>query len=474
MCDGITRREVMQVGGLSLFGGMTLPRLLQAQSREQGRAAPPRAAKSVILINLIGGPSHIDMFDMKPDAPAEIRGEFRPIQTSLTGLRICEHMPRIALEMHRACLIQTMSHNYNAHNPLSVMTGFAGGDITVFRAKPSDPPSMGAVCQYLGRGPKGVPTHAVLPSAPGVGEGARRPGPWGGFLGARYDPLVSRCDPTFNGPITGRLEYIPNIPFGVPGFEGLDLAADVTLTRLNDRSQFLNQLDAHFDQAHRSPTVAAFDDHQKEALDVLTTGGVRDAFNLEHEPAAIRDNYGRNLYGQSTLVARRLVEAGVTFVTVSWLFFNNDDAQSWDTHRNVFGILKNTNLPILDRAYPALIQDLEARGLLDSTLVVVMGEMGREPKLYPLGGNASGAVGRGHWPQCGFSLLTGGGVKPGMVYGASDRIGAYPQDHPVSPANLVATIYHLLGIDPDTTVPDRAGRPHPIAHGGEPIIGIVA
>jgi uncharacterized protein (DUF1501 family) len=238
------------------------------------------------------------------------------------------------------------------------------------------------------------------------------------------------------------------------------------LERLDDRDRLLREIDANFAAAHTALASTPLDVHRQDALNLLASGRVRDAFDLAREPAAIRAKYGRNLYGQSTLVARRLVEAGVTFVTVTWDFFG-ENAHAWDTHSNNFNLLKDASLPVLDQCYPALVKDLEQRGLLDSTLVIVMGEMGRTPRVNPRGG-------RDHWPQCGFSLLVGGGVRRGIVFGSSDRLGAYPQDNPVSPANLVATIYHLMGIDPRTTVPDRAGRPQAIAHGGQPIHGVLA
>ena len=194
MCDGVTRRELMRVGALSLFGGMTMPRLLEAANSGTRR---PGKARSVILFNLLGGPSHMDMFDMKPAAPAEIRGEFRPIQTSLSGLSICEHLPRTAGWMHRASLIRTVTHNYNAHNPLAMLTGWTGGENAQIQAKNTDPPDIGAICQYLGLGPRDVPGAVCMPCYPGWGEGIRRPGPYGGYLGKQYDPFFSFCNPTF-------------------------------------------------------------------------------------------------------------------------------------------------------------------------------------------------------------------------------------------------------------------------------------
>jgi hypothetical protein len=463
LCDGVNRRELLRAGGLSLFGGMTLPRLLQAGNASRKIRRGP--ARSVILFNLLGGPSHQDMFDLKPDAPAEIRGEFRPIATSLPGVRVCEHLPATARGMHRTCLIRTVTHNYNAHNPLAMMTGFAGGENGQIFAKASDPPDVGAVCQYLGLGPRELPGAVCLPCYPGWGEGIRRPGPYGGWLGSQYDPLFAICNPTFE-----RKPKVPNYdpvsPMGDPQMPSLDALPEMTAARLDVRRSLVSQLDQQFRAAESSPAVARLDHFQRRAFAMLSSSKTREAFDLSREPDRVRDRYGRNLSGSSLLVARRLVEAGVPFVSVHAEIFGNT-GHSYDMHENNFGMLKDANLPILDRAYPALLQDLDDRGLLDSTLVVVMGEMGRSPRV-----NAK--AGRDHWPQCGFSLLAGGGVRAGTVYGSTDKIAAYPKDHPVSPADLVATLYHLLGIDPHLMLADRSGRPMPIAHGGQPIAAVIA
>ncbi len=462
LCDGLSRREFLRVGGLSLFTGLTVPRLLEASAK----ASEPRRAraKSVILFNLLGGPSHLDMFDMKPNAPAEIRGEFRPIATSLTGLRICEHLPNIARMMHKACLIRTISHAYNSHDPLPIMTGFTGAN-PALQAQPSDPPDIGAICQYLGMGPRDLPGAVCLPCFPGSGESYKRGGPYGGYLGSQYDPLFSLCNPRFER--EPRLNhYDPVMAIGEPYLPGLDQLPDMTIRRFDSRQALVQQVDRVFEETRRSPAMERLGRFQQRAFAMLTSSKTRDAFDLSQEPDRIRDRYGRNLYGSSLLVARRLVEAGVPFVSVHQEIFRHY-GHAYDMHENNFHMLRDFNLPLLDQVYPALIEDLEARGLLDETLVIVMGEMGRTPRI-----NAK--AGRDHWPQCGFSLLTGGGIRPGMVYGVTDPHAAYPVSHLVRPADLVATIYHLLGIDPHMTVNDRIGRPIPIAHGGEPVHGVVA
>ena len=461
LCDGASRREFMRVGGLSLFGSMSLPQLLRA-TEVDGRAGP---AKSIIMFNLLGGPSHMDMFDMKPDAPAELRGEFKPINTSLPGLHICEHMPALSKWMHRSTLIRTYSHEFNSHDPLSFMTGFTDAQITA-QALPTDPPDIGAICQYLGLGPTDLPGAVCMPCFPGSGQkGWRRRGPYGGALGRQYDPLFTRCKPTFDRePKTQH--YDPVLPVGEPFPPAPDALPGMTIDRLGNRRSLLQQLDLKFEQVRSSAVVEAMDKTKQMAYSLLTSGRTRDAFDLSRETTASRQRYGRSLTGSSLLIARRLVESGVPFVSVHQEIFDHY-GHAYDMHSNNFSMLKDMNLPLLDQVVPALLEDLDARGLFDSTLVVVMGEMGRTPKV-------NGNAGRDHWPQCGFSLLFGGGTRQGLVYGKTDKIGQWPTLNPVSPADLVATFYRLMGIDPHLTVPDRSGRPIPIAHGGEPISELIA
>ncbi len=467
-----TRRELLRVGGLSLFGGLggfSVPRLLQAAG--SGRAHPENgSAKSVIMFNLLGGPSQMDMFDLKPDAPPEVRGEFSPINTSLPGLQICEHLPRTAKLMHRASLIRTITHNYNSHNPLAMMTGYADGKPQALRVSRSDPPDIGAVCQYLGMGSSELPGSVCMPCYPGWGEasnypGIRRPGPYGGYLGAQYDPMFSICKPTFRKK-PGRPYYDPVWPYGEPMMPALDALTGMNRDRLGNRRSLLDQLDDRFEQLQSSRAIDRLDGFQQRAFSMLVSSKTRDAFDLSDEPDALRDRYGRNLFGQCMMVARRLVESDVPFVSVHAENFSPNGSFTYDMHENNFGLLRDYNLPVLDLCFTALVEDLEQRGLLDSTLIVVMGEMGRSPKINP-------KAGREHWPQCGFSLLAGGGVRQGAVFGQTDKQAGYPIDHPVSPGDVVATIYQLLGIDPHMTVPDLESKPVPVAHGGEPIWDVI-
>ena len=456
---GLSRRNALHLGSLALFGGMALNRLIAAETRSE---LPPGKAKSVILVNLFGGPPHIDMFDMKPEAPANIRGEFRPIETTVPGTRICELLPLTALLMDRATLIRSYSHKYNSHNPYNVMTGFdLGVDAENYYAKRTDHPSIGSVCQWLDPGPPDVPRHAVLPAFPGYTQALRRAGPYGGYLGTAYDPLFSSCSPSYARESSG--DYDPVFASGVPVLPALDELADMTGNRFHLRSSLLTKLDRQLEDFERTGALARFDESSRRAFSLLTSGRTRNAFDLSAESEETRRLYGDGLWTSSALVARRLIEAGAKFVTVNWEAKNGNH---WDLHGNNFGMLR-AHLPVLDRMLSALISDLEGRGLLEETLVVVMGEMGRSPKV-------NAAAGRDHWPQCGFSLLFGGGTHRGVVVGRSDSQGAWPEDRPVSAGDMVATIYHLLGVDTTLTVPDLSGRPVHICHGGQPVYEAIA
>ncbi len=457
-CDGISRREVLCVGGLSLFG-LGLPQLLRA--REAG-GVRDGSAKSVILLNLFGGPPHMDMFDLKPHAPANVRGEFRPIDTVLPGVQICELLPQTAQVMDRMTLIRTYSHRYNSHNPYNVLTGFDGGsDRENYFAKRTDHPGMGAICQYLDIGARDVPRYVMMPAFPGYSQSLRRAGPYGGYLGSQYDPLFTVCDPKFDKKSTG--DYDPSVALGAPVLPSLGALPDITANRLDRRKTLLDQVDDNVRRIDKSRSTRTMNQFQQQVFSLLTSPKTRGAFDLAQESDEMRDRYGRNLWGSSILIARRLVEAGSTFVTVHW---EAKGANHWDLHGNNFNMCRS-HLPQLDQLTSTLILDLEQRGLLDSTLVVIMGEMGRTPRI-----NAK--AGRDHWPQCGFALLAGGGVKRGIVIGKTDDQAAYPTQRPVSAGDMAATIYQLLGIDPEMTVNDLSGRPIHINHGGAPVWEAIA
>jgi hypothetical protein len=457
----MTRRALLKAGTLSVLAAATGT---QAVAAPQSRRAPGRV-RSVILIDLFGGPSHLDMFDPKPDALAEIRGEFQSIQTSLPGVLVSEHLPRMSRWLDRTCLIRTVSHRYNSHNPYAVMTGFTGGqDQRDYFSSPTNHPSMGSVCHYSGLTQPGVPPYVVLPAYPGYSQGLRRAGPYGGYLGSQYNPLFSLCNPTFNRDNVGDRDfYDPTLRHvGDPTLPSLE--SSVTLDALDRRRTLLQQVNLQAARLDSSRAIESMGQRQRQAFDLLMNNTARSAFDLSQEPMSVRERYGRDLFGSSALLARRLVEAGVTFITIHTESRGNGH---WDTHSNNFNMLRGWLLPYLDRVLAALFEDLRQRGLWDSTLVMVNGDMGRTPRI-----NANS--GRDHWPQCGFCLFAGAGVKPGYVHGRSDRQGAYPVDFPVSPGDLCATVYQLLGLDPHMMVPDQTGRPLHVAHGGEPIQAILA
>lgn len=469
-CDGLTRRETLKVGTLSALGGFGLPELLQASTSGQAR---PGKAKSVILLYLLGGAATQDMFDMKPDAPQEIRGEFRPIATSAPGVQICEHLPKMARWMHRTAIVRSVNHKAGCHNTLPGYTGLEIPTPDNTTNKDSYPPSMGSVCEFLRQrdGKSGnFPDYIYMPCHLGWGQNIRRAGPYGGFLGSRYDALATECVPYVPEgspiPAPGR----PQTVLGIPKIAGSQLSSEITVDRLNSRRTLLQQIDGQLRNLESTNALATLNRYQQQAFKILTGSGLRAAFEIDDEDPKLVDRYGRTLFGNSTLIARRLVERGVRFVNVTWdLFWDKIkiDFDAWDTHTNNFSILRDNKLPGLDQTYSALMQDLEDRGLLDETLVVTMSEMGRTPKI-------NRKAGRDHWTGCYSVLFAGAGIQGGTVYGESDSQAAYVKDRPVSTSDVCATIYQCLGIDPEFRVQDRRGQPVAIAHGGKPIHDILA
>ena len=474
-CDGWTRRETLKAGALGLLGGFGLPQLLQAE--ETRRTRRPGRAKSVILLYLLGGAATQDMIDLKPNAPPEVRGEFNPIATNVPGIRIGEHLPKMSRWMHKIALVRSLNHRAGCHNALPSYTGMEGFFLNTV-VRDIFPPSMGSVCEWLRhQGRAGsvsdgteLPDYVYMPCYLGWGQGIRRPGPYAGFLGPRYDALYTEVaphyDPTGPTPAPGRDVTV----LGEPHLPETTLAQGLTIDRLNARRSLMNQIEDQLRNEGVQPSVDQFNRMQRRAFNVLTSTEARAAFDLAREDTRIRDRYGKTLFGNCALIARRLVESGVRFVNVTWdLFWDrvqiNYDA--WDTHTRNFEILKNTNLPEFDKVQDALLEDLQMRGLLDETLVVVMSEMGRTPLI-------NRNAGRDHWTYCYGMWFAGAGIRGGTVVGESDGQAAYVKDRPVSPADVCATIYECLGIDPGTMVPDRAGRPVPAAHGGRPIREILA
>jgi hypothetical protein len=449
----INRRSMLRIGGLGMLG-LNMPSLLRAE--ETPPQIAPRA-KRVIFLFQWGGPSHLDTFDMKPDAPSEIRGPLRPISSVVPGLPVCEHFPEMAKRMDRVTLIRSLTHTMKNHNS-------AGYYALTGHAPPSDDqrlrdsldlwPGFGSVVDKLAPSRGELPTAVSYPYT--ISDGSVTPGQHASFLGKRHDPFFFKDDPNAKD-------------FRLPE---LTLPRGLELERMQRRRQLQQLVDQQAGLLERSLEAKGFDDYYEKAIAMLTSEKVRSAFDLEREPEQLRDKYGRTTYGQSCLLARRLVEAGVKFVTV---YFSNSiggqriDGGGWDTHgfndTRMYEIVDKYHHPMTDQTLPTLLDDLEDRGLLDDTLVLWMGEFGRTPRINQ-------NISRDHWPQCYTALLAGGGVKRGYVYGASDAHGAYPDRDPVRPEDLTATLYSLLGIDPETEVYDRNNRPLVIA--GKTIHDIMA
>jgi hypothetical protein len=451
LCDGWTRREWLRVGGLGTFG-LALPALLEGRHAvaASGSQGPSFAkAKACIVLFHLGGPPQHETWDPKPDAPPEVRGELKPIDTNVPGIRVGELMPRTARHLDKICVFRALATDDNAHSSSGywMLTGVPHQPMNAENAKPGAPndwPCVGAVVQKLRSGRNGLPAAVTLPEHIWNTGMLVWPGQDGGFLGRSTDPWLLHCDPS-------------KPDFQVPG---LGLPADVPPIRLDDRLSLLEQVNRGLDAADRSGAVARFDHRSQQAFDLLRTGRARRAFEIDREPAAVRDRYGRNRWGQSVLLARRLVEAGVSLVQVNWTRMpgDTDDSPAWDTHNKNAARLKNNLMPPMDLAYSALLEDLRDRGLLDETLVVWAGEFGRSPKINPGGG-------RDHWGHVFSAALAGGGVRGGQVHGASDRLGARPREGRIQPQDLTATVFHCLGIAPHTEVRDAQGRPLALSRG---------
>jgi hypothetical protein len=454
---------MLQVGSFGLAsyasGGLTLPTLLAADAdrvEKQAAANASRAALAArvdncIVIFLNGGPSHLDMWDMKPDAPIEIRGEFRPIASSLSGVPLCEHLPRLAQSMHKVTLVRSMHHSVNNAHAAAVYTALTGHDRGEIGggAAPTDHPPPGSVLMKLQPSAGASLPYVALPYKTKEGAGGPlQPGFLAGFIGQSFDPFWVLNDPNQAG-------------FEVPN---LSLAPGLSSERMHTRRDLLNRLSTRVAGRSTEPGLAAQDAFQHRAFDLLTSNRTQLAFQLHREPEKVRESYGRNVYGQSVLLARRLIEAGTRVVTMSWA---PDANATWDTHGNNFGKLKGTLLPQFDAACASLLADLDERGMLNRTLVAVMGDFGRTPKINP-------AAGRDHWNACYTIMLAGGGFKRGYVYGASDRTGSVPASDPVIPADVIATIYRLFGVEHDYQLRDQLGRPHEIVPQGKVLNSLLA
>jgi len=442
-CDGSTRRDILHIGAVGL-GGLTLPDLLRASAASA--SARTARAKSAILLFLSGGPSQLDMWDLKPDAPEEIRGTFRPIDTSVPGMRISEHLPRSARLARRYALLRAVRHTTGNHPAASywMMVGSpiqrnAPQAVSMSR---EDRPHPGAALAKLLPSRPGLPPFVMVPEAISP-VGPERPGQHAGFLGAAYDPYRVNSDPNLGEYSAGALQP----------------SADINAARLDTRRALLGQIDRQARHLEATAAAQTLDPYYVRAFDLLASPRAQKAFDIGQEPAAVRERYGRHTFGQSVLLARRLVEAGVRLVHVNWVRHDNaKGGQGYDSHRDHLNWSKTELLPPTDAALASLLEDLHERGLLDETLVVVMGEFGRTPRF-----NAAG--GRDHWPHCFSVVVAGGGIQGGQVMGASDRIAAYPISDPVTPQDLTATLFHCFGLDPHTAVHDPLGRPYALVEG---------
>jgi hypothetical protein len=450
LCDGFSRREFLRLGAIST-AGLSLPQLLAATER---RAGPARGhARSCILFFLQGGQSQLETFDMKPSAPAQVRGEFRPIATTVPGLMVCEHLPRLARIAHKFGLIRSMTHRASNHNPASyyALTGVPPvRDIVAVGTTPDDYPNPGAVVSRFLPVQRPLPTFVQL-SPPLVGDAETNVGGQNaGFLSAAYDPLKITGDP--DDPDFDVQEL--SLPGGIAG------------ARMDRRRSLLATVEEGFPLIGEMPDLDRMSTYYRRAYQLVTSPESRRAFAIHQEPAHVRDRYGRHTYGQSLLLARRLVEAGVRLITVYWGGALNNPDDFWDTHRGNITKQRDRLLPRFDECLSALLEDLDQRGLLDTTLVVSMGEFGRTPRLGEVTANAgTDATGRDHWPNCYTILLAGGGVRGSAIIGRSDAITAYPTDRPTAPEDVIATIYHALGMDLTAEIHDRLGRPLPVTRG---------
>jgi hypothetical protein len=454
-CDGMSRRDFLRIG--SLGAGLALPQLLANQAFGAALAGSFGRARRCLLLFLTGGPPQVDLWDMKPAAPVEIRGELRPIATNVPGIQVSELLPHLSRQADKYCIVRSLTHHDTVHTSAgySMLTGFdhplanakTAADI---RPRPEDHPHLGSLLALARPAADGTPAFVSLPEVIKDAAVNEFPGQGGGFLGRGLDPLRIETSEDKKG------LRLPDIV----------LPAGMTPARLADRHALQAAFNQGVELASLRAAGADLDANYARALDLLRSAGVQQAFRLEAEPAPLRAAYGEHLFGQGCLLARRLLQAGVALVTVYWHYEGPDDSPVWDTHENNFPHLRNRLAPPADAAIAALLQDLASHGLLADTLVAVLGEFGRSPRV-----NAKG--GRDHWPHAQSILLAGAGIPAGSIYGSTDAQGGYPASNPIAPRDLAATILHLLGVQSDLTIRDRAGRPYR-ACDGTPVSGLIA
>ena len=492
LCGGWTRREMLRAGGLSLFGLGLGDFLRLTDLQAAGAARRPKSfgrAKACILLYLYGAPSQLETFDLKPDAPPEIRGDFKPIRSRLAGLDVCELLPHTARVTDRVTVVRSLTHPYPIHGVAYALTGVPHIDVPM-ELNPRDGrhwPFLGSVVGYLnhqaGKGERGkdrVPDNIALPwpmSTRRVGEVARA-GPYAAFLGGAYNPVWTefrgRATRTFVKTLQDQRweDGEPYMGVSADGrFElatATELPAEVTLDRLDRRRSLAEQFDRARRDLDKTPAGRSLDRYRAMAYSLIGSEKIRTALDLGREPLKLRESYGLTVFGQAALAARRLVEAGSRFVTVFWDEYGLAGS-GWDTHWDHYSRMKNELCPGFDRAFAGLIEDLDQRGLLDEPLVLWLSEHGRTPKLSSAKGG-----GRDHWSRAYSGVLAGGGVARGKVVGRTDKIAGDVTERPVSPKDILATAYHLLGIDPHTTLTDRTGRPLPLVAEGSVVTEVLA
>lgn len=438
---------MLEAGALGALG-LSLPGLWRGNSALGGESPPPAigTAKACILMFMWGGPSQLETFDLKPNAPDEIRGEFQPISTNVPGIQIGEHFEQLAQHADKLAIIRSLNHTDPAHLSSGhvILTGHLAPKINSDADPPSDrdTPHIGSTLSRVRPAQGTLPSFVTVPwqTSHPAAPGGQAPGQTAGWLGKRYDPLVIGGDPNHEQWRVGELSLLDG----------------VSIERLESRHALLAGIDRQRQGLAAAQASIDLDAFQQRAFDLLASPQAREAFDLNKEPDRVRERYGRNIHGQCVLLARRLVERGVPLVAVNW---HNDGHNFWDTHGNNFKRLKNDLIPPADRALSALLDDLQQRGLLAETLVAWVGEFGRRPQI------TRENAGREHWPGCYSGLLAGGGIRGGAVYGASDAHAARPVEHPVSPQDYAATVLEALGISSETTLPDQLGRPLRVCQG---------
>ncbi|HEY8750786.1 MAG TPA: DUF1501 domain-containing protein [Tepidisphaeraceae bacterium] len=470
-CDGMSRRELLRVGGAGLLG-LSLSNILALEAR--GQTAPKGkksagfgSAKNFIFIFLQGGPSHIDIWDPKPDAPDNIRGQFKPIPTKIPGTHVSEVMPNLAQVLDKATLVRSVSYTpaglFNHTAAIyQMMTGYTPDKVSPSgQLEPpnrSDYPCIGSeIARILP--PDGPMLPFVMLPRPLQESNVIGKGGSAGFLGAAHDPYYMFQDPATK--------------FST---DDLSLRQGIDQARMQRRASLLQKVNAQMPEIERAVSEYALDAYDKKALELVISGRARNAFNLDEEKPELRDRYGRHTFGQSLLLARRLIEAGTRVVQVNWPAVANGNplVDAWDTHAANFGPLRNLHCPKLDSALPALLADMDSRGLLKDTVVLAIGEFGRSPKMgVSTSGNTNGPDGRDHWPYCYTGLIAGGAIARGAVYGKSDKTASSPADNPVHPIELLATVYHALGIDPGTMVNNALGQPRELVQ-AQPVVSLFA